>query len=398
MFVSSAVGVMEGLLEQFRPCFSRPQFRNFTTYILGLVACDGRKNVDAINRCFVDAGDQSALNRFLTASPWSLQRLEAQRLTLVRENLPVPEGSTGFFILDDTINKKTGLHMEEAGYHYDSSEGRAVWGHDLVTTHYVNGNVEFPLHLDLYVKKETCLKEGRTFKTKVQLACEQIEAFTPPAGTRTIVVFDCWFFRRQIVEAARAKDWDWVTKAESNRIVCHEGQRTNVTQIAETLPEKCFKTVKVKGEAFTLCGLETWMPKLGNIKMVISKAKDVFHFYVTNRLDWSDRQVVEAYKVRQTIDVFYRDVKQNLGLEEYQMRMGRGAIIHWHLVFSAYTLLTLLRQSLRRTSSRLGRSLTTLGDICRWVKRQCFRRLVDWLYQKFKHQTKPETIYRKLKI
>jgi hypothetical protein len=119
---------------------------------------------------------------------------------------------------------------------------------------------------------------------------------------------------------------------------------------------------------------------------------------VSNRLDWSEKQVLEAYKVRQSIDVFYRDVKQNLGLEEYQMRRGRGAIIHWHLAFNAYTLLALLRHSVRKASSRLGKSLVTLGDVCRWVKRQCFRRLVDWLYQKFRHQTKPETIYRQLKI
>jgi len=398
MLVSSAVGVMEGLLEQFKPCFSRPQFRNFSTYILGLVACDGRRNVDAINRSFVDARDQSALNRFLTASPWSLQLFEARRLAFVRENLHVSEGSMGFLILDDTINKKTGLHMEDAGYHYDSSEGRAVWGHDLVTTHYVNGKVEYPVRLDLYVKKETCLKEGRTFKTRIQLACEQIEAFTPPAGTRTVLVYDSWFFCHQIVEAARAREWDWVTQAESNRIVHYEGQRMNVTELAETLPEKRFKTVNVRGEDFTLHGIEVWMPKAGNVKLVVSREKDGFHFYVTNRLDWSDRQVLEAYKVRHTIDDFYRNVKQNLGLEEYQMRKGRGAIIHWHLVFTAYTLLTLLRQSISKTSNRLGKCLTTLGDVCRWVKRQCFRRLVDWLYEKFKHQTKPETIYRKLKI
>ena len=286
MLVPSSVSVMEGLLKQFRPCFTRPQFRNFSTYILGLVACEGRKNVDAINGCFVEARDQSALNRFLTVSPWSLQRLEAKRLAVVKENLPVPEGSTGFLILDDTINKKTGLHMEDAGYHYDSSEGRAVWGHDLVTTHYINGNIEYPVHLDLYVKKETCLKDGRAFKTKIQLACEQIEAFTPPAGTRTILVFDSWFFCRQIVEAARAKDWDWVTQAETNRIVYHGGQRMNVTQLAEFLPEKSFKTVKVKDEAFTLHGLRVWMPKLGNAKMVISREEEGFHFYVTNRLDW----------------------------------------------------------------------------------------------------------------
>jgi len=398
MLVPSAVGVMEGLLERFRPCFSKPQFRNFSTYILGLVACEGRKNIVAINKCFVEARDQSALNSFLTASPWSLQGLEARRLAAARENLPIPEGSTGFLIIDDTLTKKTGLHMEEAGYHYDSSEGRIVWGHNLVTTHYVNGDAENPVRLALYAKREACLREGRTFKTKIQLACEQVEAFTPPAATRTVVVFDSWYFCHRLVEAVRARGWDWATQAEANRIVYHKGQRMNVTQLAEGLPERGFRKVRVRGEALTLHGLMVWMPRLGAVRLVVSKERDGFHFYVTNRLDWSDGRVLEAYKVRQTIDLFYRDVKQNLGLGEYQVRRGRGAITHWHLVFTAHTLLTLLHQSLRRSSNRLGRSLTTLGDICRWVKRQCLRRLVDWLYQKFRQRTKPETIYRKLKI
>lgn len=398
MLVPSAFNVMEGLLEQFRPCFSRPQFRNFATYILGLVACEGKRNVEAINRCFLEARDQSTLNRFLTTSPWSLQLLEARRLALARENLPLQEGSTGYLIIDDTINRKTGLHMEEAGYHYDSSEGRPVWGHSLVTTHYLNGRVEYPARLGLYVKRETCLMEGRVFKTKIQLACDQIEAFTPPAGTRTVVLYDSWYFCRQIVEAARARGWDWVTQAKSNRIVFYKGRRMNVTQLAESLPEKRFRKVKVRGDAFTVCGLEVWMPKVGDVKLVVSREEDGFRFYVTSRLDWSSRRVLEAYKVRQTIEVFYRDVKQNLGLGEYQVRKGRGAITHWHLVFTAYTLLTLLRQSVRRTSNRLGKCLTTLGEVCRWVKRQCLRRLVDWLYQKFRQRTKPETIYRKLKI
>jgi len=398
MLFPPAFNVMEGLLEHFRPCFSTPQFRNFSTYILDLVACEGRRNVENMNRCFVEARDQSTLNRFLTASPWHLPSLEARRLKLAGENLPIHEGSTGYLIIDDTINEKTGSHMEETGYHYDSSKGKPVWGHSLVTTHYVNGEADYPVRLGLYVKKETCEEKGTAFKTKIQLAVDQIETFTPPPGTRTVVAFDSWYFCRQIVEAARNREWDWVTQAEPNRIVFIKGQRMNVTSLAEGLPEKQFRKVNVKGEAFTVCGLEAWMPKAGDVKLVVSREMDGFHFYVTSRLDWSSRRVLEAYKVRQTIDVFYRDVKQNLGLEEYQVRKGRGAITHWHLVFTAYTLLTLLRRSVRRTSSRLGKCLATLGEVCRWVKCQCLRRLVDWLYQKFRQHTKPETIYRKLKI
>jgi len=399
MLISSNVDVLTGLLEEFRPCFSKPQFRNFSTYTLGLIACEGKKNIDTINRCFLNAKDQSSLNRFLTQSPWNLQKLEEKRLSMSR-CLPVDEGSTGYLLVDDTINRKTGKHMEEAGYHFDSAQGKAVWGHDIVTTHYVNGETEYPVRLSLYVKKKTCQKEQRVFKTKIQLAIEQIEAFMPPAGTNVVVAFDSWFFCRQIVEAVAAKGWDWVTQAESNRLVCLNGEETNVTALASGLLEKQFKTVKVKGEEFSLCGFEVWMSKVGSVKLVVAKEKeeDGFHFYVSNRLDWSAKQVLLAYKVRQSIDVFYRDAKQNLGLEAYQMRRGRGAIIHWHLAFNAYTLLALLRRSACLDSRLLRRCLATLGDVCRYVKDQCFRRLVDWIYQKFKHQAKPETIYRQLKI
>jgi len=173
--------------------------------------------------------DQSTLNCFLTASPWSTHRLEARRITLARQGLPAAEGSTGTLIIDDTINEKTGKHMEEAGYHYDSSQGKAVWSHDLVTTHYVNGETEYPASLSLYVKKDTCHEEGKVFKTKIMLAVEQIEAFTPPVGTGTVVAFDSWYFCQQIVEAAVRRGWDWVTQAEANRIIHLKGERMNVT-------------------------------------------------------------------------------------------------------------------------------------------------------------------------
>ena len=62
------------------------------------------------------------------------------------------------------------------------------------------------------------------------------------------------------------------------------------------------------------------MPSLGAVRLVVSKEEDGFHLYVTNWLDWADRRVVEAYRIRQAIDVFYRDVMQNLGLGDYLVR------------------------------------------------------------------------------
>jgi len=398
MIISPVIDVMEELLEQYRPCLSKPQYENFSTYTVGLITCEGKKNIQAINRTFMDGKDQSSLNRFLIQSPWNLQSIQNKRLSQANEKLHGSQGSIGYVLLDDTINQKTGKHMEDAGYHYDSKIGKAVWGHDVVTTHYVSGGVEYPINLSLYVKKEVCKQKSAEFKTKIQLAVEQINAFPPPEGVRIMLDFDCWFFCRQIVDAAKVRGWDWVTQADSNRIVHYRGHKTNVTELAKSLADERFKKATIEAQDYFLCALKVWMPRIGDVRLVVSREMDGFHFYVCNRLGFSARQVLLAYKVRHRIDEFYRDVKQNLGLEAYQMRSGRGAIIHWHLVFCAHTLLTILRKCAVEVDRRLAKSLATLGDVCRWIKNQGVRKLVDWLYQKFKHKAKPETIYQILKI
>jgi hypothetical protein len=68
------------------------------------------------------------------------------------------------------------------------------------------------------------------------------------------------------------------------------------------------------------------------------------------------------------------------------------------LAKNAYSRLNRLKQFAIKVDSGLEKSLATLGDVCRWVKNQCSRKLVDWLYDKFRHQAKPKTIYQMLKI
>jgi hypothetical protein len=155
------------------------------------------------------------------------------------------------------------------------------------------------------VKQKTCEEKKTQFKTKIQLAVEQINAFTPPEGETITLAFDCWFFCRQIVDAAKARGWDWVTQADSNRVIYYKGQKMNVNTLAKRLPEKRFKKAKIKDEAYVLCSLKVWMPKIGDVRLIISKEGDDFHFYVSNRVDYSARQVLLAYKERHRIDEFF---------------------------------------------------------------------------------------------
>lgn len=50
--------------------------------------------------------------------------------------------------------------------------------------------------------------------------------------------------------------------------------------------------------------------------------------------------MIEAYDDRWSIEVFFKDAKQLLGLGQYQNGTYRAAVIHLHLVCFAYALLT----------------------------------------------------------
>jgi len=64
---------------------------------------------------------------------------------------------------------------------------------------------------------------------------------------------------------------------------------------------------------------------------------------VTDDPDLSAADVIRTYDKRWTIEQWLKDVKQLLGLGQYQNRSYGAAVTHLHLVAFAYALLTHLR-------------------------------------------------------
>lgn len=84
------------------------------------------------------------------------------------------------------------------------------------------------------------------------------------------------------------------------------------------------------------------MKNVGEVKLVILKERINSRnckFIVSNDISMESLKVFEYYKKRWSIEVFYRDCKQYLGMGEYQVRKLDAVVIHLHLVFLAYTLL-----------------------------------------------------------
>jgi len=141
--------VVDGFLPKLVGVFTRPQLRHFAQYLTGLIVCENRTVIE-INSYFVGCNDQSALNHWLTDADWSEGRLDRARRERLIEELRARQIARGVLVLDDTLNHKTGRHIEGVNIHFDHAEKRYTLGHQLVTSHLVAGRFSLPIDFKLY--------------------------------------------------------------------------------------------------------------------------------------------------------------------------------------------------------------------------------------------------------
>jgi len=278
--------------------------------------------------------------------------------------------------------------MEGAEWHYDASERKFVWGHQLVTSHYVKQWLSLPLDFRIYIKE---VQAGESFKTKLEFATELVEQAVKHGIPFSCVVFDTWYFSVDFVDFLEGLGKDWVTRCKSNRIVI-SWRRRPMSEWAKGLPKKDFERVVLERkdgskEVYYACSRTVRFERFEKrVRVVVSYSEEKFekredpYFYCTNRLDWEVKRIMRTYARRFEIDAFYKDAKQNLGLEEYELRKIGGIRRHLQMILIAHTLLSL--SSVDRAAGKAMVYLETIGAACRRVFAEILRshpsRVGDW--------------------
>jgi hypothetical protein len=379
MLFTQKIDSFGNTLDAYRGCFSKPQWKHFTTYMNGLVLGEkGEKNIQDIACNALDGKHQSSLNRFLTIHRWNKKRLNAFRL---KESLHDRDG--GVLIVDDTLIEKTGKHMGCVGYLYDHSKGKDILCHDVVSTFYHNREQRVPLYFTPYIKKEIAEKQNVWFKTKIQIALDILRMSFVQVNPEAIV-FDEWYMCKEVIDFLNNRGHTWVSQAKSNRLIQRGGKWRPLKRYAKNLQKNTFRKIyKIIDEERFKWFHETTvvMKKVGLVKLVIlrrRKNSKTCTFLVSNNIDLDGMQILEYYKNRWSIEVFHRDCKQHLGMGEYQVRKLDAVVIHLHLVFLAYTL---LKNAWRDPFlNHLLDGIKAIGSICKRLKR--------WVFDRFSKKSK----------
>ena len=151
----------------FKSLFSEGEYEHFQKYLSGLIVSEN-KTVTAINSLFVlQLKDQSSLNRFLTASNYTVASLNEKRLELMNDNSSSKFKESGVLGLDDTMLIHHGKHFDNIAYLFDHSTNSYVWAHNLVNLHYSDDQIDYPTLFELWQPMDI---------EKMEIALRSIEA------------------------------------------------------------------------------------------------------------------------------------------------------------------------------------------------------------------------------
>jgi SRSO17 transposase len=368
-----APGPLEDYAQQFDPLLSSlAQRRGLRDYLQGLLLPrDRNKTLTALADAEPITGAQhrqvQRLQWFLSESSWDHEAVNQQRIALLQADPATAPHGQGVLVIDDTCDRKDGSATAHVARQYLGSVGKTDNGIVAVTSLWADARCYWPLHLVPYTPASR-LAKGKSdpgFRTKPQLAAELVGAAQQAKIPFRAVVADCFYgdnpgFVEALgragvafvlalkprkgtwapadaphtpVEAARELGWGGPGRPGAWRRVTRRFRdgHTETWWAADAVlggwgPDRHHRLVVATTDPATLPKLSTWY-LLTNLARPASRRAQQTQL----------GEIVAAYGLRNWVEQGYKQVKDELGWADFQVRSDRAIRRHWTLVCCAFS-------------------------------------------------------------
>jgi hypothetical protein len=314
---------------------------------------------------------RAQLVRFLARQRWSDNWLTLERLADVVLDSCRHEQGTWTFLLDQTYHTTYGKHVPNTFSRANKKKRTPASNRKQkkAARHachcFVFGLLISPRTgtripcVRSYYTKDYCAQRAAqatgkrpapVFRTQADIAAAMIRDLTVPTGSRVLVLGDTAFEAKQIRAACQARGFDWITPANPERRLAGKKNRRPLKDFSQQFAAESLTRIE-------LCpGLTDWwrhqrgsrskawrgtygrlywaraetldLHNVGRVRVAFSttippqsgQAVAVQKVLLSNRLEWDARQVVAAYAVRWQVELFFKEMKSELGLSRYRVR------------------------------------------------------------------------------
>ncbi|MGH7041861.1 MAG: IS701 family transposase [Acetobacteraceae bacterium] len=365
------------------------QRRSAAVYARGLLEAGARKSLEPIVGRLGEDGDYEALQHFLADSPWDpvvIQRAVAERVT--------PEIGVEAWVIDDTGIPKDGKHSPGVKRQYSGTLGKIGNCQIAVSLHAVGERGTLPLGWALYLPAEWCedrrrrekakIPEDLQFQTKPRLAAGLIRQAAGWQVDTAPVLGDAAYGENTLLRSGLDADGiEYVLAVNPDTTIFEPGTTFHVPErkpgpgrnpaayhadrdqisvgaYAQTLAAEDFHTVAFRGSGeseinsrFAFCRITAANPvKRERVApreewLIIEwpeGAERPIDYWLSNLpADTDPERLARLARLRWIIELDYRQLKGELGLDHYEGRSYAGFHHHCAIVTAAHGFLTLER-------------------------------------------------------
>jgi DDE superfamily endonuclease len=374
----AAPGPLEEYAARFDDLFSRvAQRRGFREYLAGLLAPrDRNKTLTALAGAEPVAGAQHAavqrLQFFLSESRWDPDRVNDRRLELLRGDPATAPHGGGVLVIDDSGDRKDGVKTAHVGRQWLGRYGKTDNGVVTVTTVWADERVYYPVHAVPYTPARHFArgKNDPAFRTKLAIGAELAVAARAAGFAFRAVAADSAYgdqdgFRAELAEAGlpfvmalRPRRGTWARAADAHTPV-EAAQALSWGGPEDpgdwTAVERTFRDGHAETWWAADATLGGWGPD-GVRRLVVATADpgtlpDKATWYLVTNLPRPGgpreagsphpaaglAEIVRIYGIRHWIEQSYKQVKDELGWADFQVRSDLAIRRHQVLVNCAFS-------------------------------------------------------------
>jgi hypothetical protein len=286
--------------------------------------------------------------------------------------------SVKVFIIDDTVEGKTGKYIEGSrdGL-WSNKEKRTIRGINIVSLNYSDGYSSFMLDFAIAmgnyarVKLEEFAQELNSKTTaykrrleimegKSQIAIDMVKRAIKSGLYADYLLVDSWYSKPVFIKEMNDLGLKVISRiANNNKIWNFTGKEKTLNAIYEK--QKKLKDAKSgkygKKISFTYFSAVVEHKNAGNIKIVFLKTSDNLIPIASTDLEINDEEIIEIYKRRWDIEQGYKELREHFGFGKEENRIYEALIARMTLSFFAYNIVSYI--------NRISHEPKTIGGLFR---------------------------------
>jgi hypothetical protein len=324
----------------------------------------------------------------------SLSKQQAKQVAKARHKLTELPWDMAI-VVDSTLQQRASLHPENAKT-FNHGQGFVV-GHQWTNIVLLLNDILIPLRPIPFYSRRYCRDHKLEYRTEHDLVVDylqklQLEDYIGSYDSRAVVVLmDSGYDNKKIQNAIAAKQWHFiialgktrsVKSAKLDRTTPQSKQWCHIATFFRNHRWLKWTTIRIttngtkrKRMEFRTRDTIGYLRYVGQVQLVCSEARKRPEgrrkYFACNDMRVTARQIILGYRLRWTIELFHKTIKQQLGFEDVATSGFDSVMSHVHWVYCAHILLSMSPLGVAAGGKSLGDKQRQLQQLLANQEKRC---------------------------